>query len=63
MQQCPQCGKSLPDHATKCKYCDISLTASQRKTGLAGAGLVDRIASGQYGDPATQILDAMNNSR
>ena len=63
MQQCPQCGKSLPDYAKKCKYCDSDLSVPQRKTGQAGAGLVDRIALGQYGDPATQILDAMNNSR
>ena len=33
MKQCPQCGKSLPDYATKCRYCDTVLTASTFTTG------------------------------
>jgi predicted RNA-binding Zn-ribbon protein involved in translation (DUF1610 family) len=33
MKPCPHCGKSLPDYATKCRYCDTSLAASTVKTG------------------------------
>ena len=39
MKICPTCGKSVPDYATKCKYCDNEIPDNQPTLGESNTAL------------------------